>query len=67
MTDKEGRLIARTRVDTNRNRYRFKADKPQETTEEVEFKKQQAMQEHLKQMTRRAGVGVCVGLLYLLT
>ena len=36
-------------------RYRFKADKPPETTEEVEFKKQQAMQEHLKQMTRQAG------------
>lgn len=40
-----------------RDRYRFKADKPQETTEEVEFKKQQAMQEDMKQMTRRVGAG----------
>lgn len=41
-----------------RDRSRAKAEKAQETTEEVEFRKQQAMQEELKQMTRRNQVAM---------
>lgn len=43
-----------TRVDRSRS----KAEKVQETTEEVEFRKQQAMQDQLKQMTRRNQVAM---------
>ncbi|CAM9629717.1 unnamed protein product [Ectocarpus sp. 6 AP-2014] len=47
------RALTMPKTPNFRTSSRAKTDKPQETSEEAEFRKQQAMQEQLKQMTRR--------------